>query len=172
MEENCAIPVNLLALNVSAEYSNKRFGILRFTLIPDVHSSYFSVNPGNGSVHLVKSPDRELTPVLKAKIRVDRLSKKGKSVQMIYPMQPDAFVDLGNILDNRYSNFFHSYLQFSHYFSFIAPNEVKVIVHVTDENDNPPRFKTNGRPIVAAIPNTAPYGYQVTKIQVIIGPLY
>lgn len=64
-------------------------------MIPDEHSSYFSVNSVNGSVHLIKSPDRELTPTLKAKIRVDRLSKKGKSVQMIYPMQPDAFVDLG-----------------------------------------------------------------------------
>lgn len=95
MEENCAIPVNLLALNVSSEYSNKRFGSLRFTLIPDEHSSYFSVNLSNGSVHLIKSPDRELTPLLKAKIRVDRLSKRGKSVQMIYPMKSDVIVDLG-----------------------------------------------------------------------------
>ncbi|XP_065213230.1 cadherin-89D isoform X2 [Planococcus citri] len=140
VEENCAIPINLLALNVSAEYSNKRFGSLRFGLIPDEHSSYFSVNTVNGSVHLIKSPDRELTPTLKAKIRVDRLSKKGKSVQMIYPMQSDAFVDL-------------------------APNEVKLIVHVLDENDNSPKFKTNGRPIVAAIPNGVPYGHPVTKIQ-------
>lgn len=98
VEENCAIPVNLLALNVSAEYSSKRFGSLRFTLIPDEQSSYFSVNPSNGSVHLMKSPDREVTPVLKAKIRVDRLSKRGKSVQMIYPLQSDALVDLGKIL--------------------------------------------------------------------------
>lgn len=98
MEENCAIPVNLLALNVSAEYSSKRFGSLRFTLIPDEQSLYFNVNPSNGSVHLMKSPDREVTPVLKAKIRVDRLSKRGKSVQMIYPLQSDALVDLGEIL--------------------------------------------------------------------------
>lgn len=97
MEENCAIPVNLLALNVSVEYSNKRFGSLKFTLIPDEQSSYFNVNPLNGSVHLIKSPDRELTPVLKAKVRVDRVSKKGKSVQMIYPLQSDSFVDLGKM---------------------------------------------------------------------------
>lgn len=51
-------------------------------------------------------------------------------------------------------------------FSNLAPNEVKVIVHVIDENDNAPRFKTNGRPMVAAIPNTAPYGHVVTKIEV------
>ena len=95
VEENCAIPVNLLALNVSSEYSNKRFGSLRFTLIPDEHSSFFSVNYSNGSVHLTKSPDYEQTPLLKAKIRVDRLTKRGKSVQMIYPMKSDAFVDLG-----------------------------------------------------------------------------
>ncbi len=100
VEENCAIPVNLLALNVSAEYSNKKFGSLRFTLIPDEHSSYFNVNPSNGSVHLVKSPDREVTAVLRARIRVDRLSKRGKSVQMIYPVQSDAFADLGTYLQD------------------------------------------------------------------------
>lgn len=50
--------------------------------------------------------------------------------------------------------------------SISAPNEVKVIVHVIDENDNAPRFKTNGRPFVAAIPNTVSYGYVVTKIEV------
>lgn len=52
--------------------------------------------------------------------------------------------------------------------SIVAPNEVKVIVHVIDENDNAPRFKTNGRPMVAAIPNTVSYGYIVTKIEVVI----
>ena len=41
-----------------------------------------------------------------------------------------------------------------------------MIVHVTDENDNSPKFKGNGRPLVAVIPNTVPYGYPVIKIQV------
>lgn len=172
VEENCAIPVNLLSLNVSSEYSNKRFGTLRFGLMPDEHSSYFSVNPLNGSVQLVRSPDREATATLRAKIRVDRV-RKGKSVQMIYPMQPDAFVDIGKTtclrLCSPMSKYFiptQAYLRNSNNFS--APNEVKLIVHVTDENDNPPRFKTSGRPIVAAIPNTVPYGHIVTKIQVSI----
>ena len=46
-----------------------------------------------------------------------------------------------------------------------APNEVKVVVRVTDVNDNPPKFTVSGRPIVAAIPATAHYGYQIVKLQ-------
>ncbi len=49
---------------------------------------------------------------------------------------------------------------------FSAPNEVKLIVHVLDENDNAPKFRNNGRPFVAAIPNTVPYGFVVARIRV------
>ena len=45
-------------------------------------------------------------------------------------------------------------------------NEVKVVVRVTDLNDNIPRFTISGKPIVAAIPSSAGYGYQVIRLQV------
>jgi hypothetical protein len=51
-------------------------------------------------------------------------------------------------------------------FQISAPNEVRIIVRVKDVNDNAPRFVINGRPIVAAIPTTATYGYQIVKLQV------
>nr|CAD7198728.1 unnamed protein product [Timema douglasi] len=53
----------------------------------------------------------------------------------------------------------------------LAANEVKVIVRVKDVNDNTPRFIVNGRPIVAAIPTTANYGYQIVKLQVSVRAL-
>lgn len=34
-----------------------------------------------------------------------------------------------------------------------------------DENDNSPKFVGNGKPIVAVIPNTANFGYPVTKVE-------
>lgn len=49
---------------------------------------------------------------------------------------------------------------------FSGLNEVKVIVRVTDLNDNAPKFMVTGRPIVAAIPATASYGYEVMRLQV------
>lgn len=33
-----------------------------------------------------------------------------------------------------------------------------------DQNDNSPKFIGNGKPIVAVIPNTANFGYPVTKV--------
>lgn len=39
------------------------------------------------------------------------------------------------------------------------------MVRVTDENDNSPKFMGNGKPIVAVIPNTANFGYSVTKVE-------
>lgn len=39
------------------------------------------------------------------------------------------------------------------------------MVRVTDENDNSPKFIGNGKPIVAVIPNTANFGYPVTRVE-------
>lgn len=51
-------------------------------------------------------------------------------------------------------------------FSFPALNEVKVIVKVIDVNDNVPKFTFSGRPIIAALPSSANYGYQILKLHV------
>lgn len=42
---------------------------------------------------------------------------------------------------------------------------LQVVVIVKDQNDNSPRFVGNGKPIVAVIPNTANFGYSVTKVE-------
>lgn len=47
----------------------------------------------------------------------------------------------------------------------LDPNEAKVIVRILDLNDNFPKFETNGRPIVAAIPSSANFGYQILRLQ-------
>lgn len=39
------------------------------------------------------------------------------------------------------------------------------MIRVSDENDNPPKYIGNGKPIVAVIPNTANFGYPVTTVQ-------
>lgn len=47
----------------------------------------------------------------------------------------------------------------------VGLNEVKVIVRVTDVNDNVPKFTITGRPIIAAIPTSANYGYHIIRLQ-------
>lgn len=48
----------------------------------------------------------------------------------------------------------------------VAFDEALVVVNVGDENDNSPVFDHQGKPIVAAVPLEASFGYQVTKLHV------
>ncbi|GLH03452.1 Cadherin-89D [Gryllus bimaculatus] len=137
VEENSAVPVPLLILNVTETYRGIN---LKFSIEEGNDSKMFEVDPNNGTLYLVSSPDREKKSRLEVKVKAESV-KKGRALPvMLYPVHPDRFADL-------------------------APNEVKIIVHVKDVNDNPPRFPSNGRPIVAAIPTTANYGYQILRLQ-------
>ncbi|XP_068082261.1 cadherin-89D [Anabrus simplex] len=137
VEENCIVPVALLALNVTEPYRGLNHN---FSIVPSNDSSKFKIDSTNGTLYLVKSPDREKQARLEVKIQAETL-KRGRGIPiMIYPVTPERLSDL-------------------------ASNEVKIIVRVKDVNDNPPKFTTNGRPIVAAIPTTANYGYQIVRLQ-------
>lgn len=48
----------------------------------------------------------------------------------------------------------------------LAFDEALVVIEVGDENDNAPVFEVQGRPIVAAVPLEASFGYQVLRISV------
>ncbi|XP_073992691.1 cadherin 89D isoform X2 [Rhodnius prolixus] len=134
VEENCAVPLELLKINVSREGVDYKFSI-----VPSPDSALFKIHPKNGSLYLIASPDREKTNSLQAKIKVS-IGKRARNLpHMIYPVYPDD----------------------------LEPNEVKVIVHIKDINDNSPKFTTSGRPYVAAIPSSATYGYPVIKLQAI-----
>ena len=102
---------------------------------------HFSIDPKNGSLYLMTDVDREVNDRYEAKVRVDRV-KIGRGMPvMIYPV-------VGERLNG------------------LAPNEARVVVRVKDVNDNAPRFKSKGRPILAAIPTAAHYGYEVVKVEV------
>lgn len=115
----------------------------RYSIVADDTKAreHFSIDPKNGSLYLMTDVDREVNDRYEAKVRVDRVKiGRGMSV-MIYPV-------VGERLNG------------------LAPNEARVVVRVKDVNDNAPRFKSKGRPILAAIPTTAHYGYEVVKVEV------
>ncbi|KAJ8945983.1 hypothetical protein NQ318_017099 [Aromia moschata] len=141
VEENVPVPLRILTLNVTEPYKSHK---LRYSIIGDRSSDtkrVFRIDPRNGSLFIMESPDREKKDLYELIIRLDQYKVGRDMAVMVYPVTNERLGNLGL-------------------------NEVKVVVRVTDVNDNEPKFSVTGRPIVAAIPATANYGYQVVRLQV------
>ncbi|XP_015602110.1 cadherin-89D isoform X2 [Cephus cinctus] len=139
VEENTPVPLKLVQLNVSGHFINEH---LRYSIVQDDSDAkdHFMIDRKNGTLYLVTSIDRELRDLYEVKVRVDRV-KNGRGMPvMIYPV-------VGERLNG------------------LALNEAKITVRVKDVNDNAPRFKAKGRPMLAAIPTTAHYGYEIIKVE-------
>ncbi|XP_066581389.1 cadherin-89D [Prorops nasuta] len=139
VDENSTTPLLIATLDLAEGYRSDH---IRFSIVAEGNDAreHFAIDPKNGSLYLITGIDRELRDRYEAKIRVDRL-KTGRGMPvMIYPV-------VGERLNG------------------LAPNEARVVVRVKDVNDNAPRFKSKGRPILAAIPTTAHYGYEVVKVE-------
>nr|CAD7427729.1 unnamed protein product [Timema monikensis] len=157
VEENSAPMTPLLDLNVTETYRKLN---LKFSLVPTPGSDSFRIQPRNGTLYVVKSLDRETTDKYELRVRVDNV-KKGRGMPvLLYPLPTHRLADLGE--DSSSLDTFKRELE-----GDSTANEVKVIVRIKDVNDNTPRFIVNGRPIVAAIPTTANYGYQIVKLQAV-----
>lgn len=141
IEENVHTPVELVTLNLTEHYEN--FKMKYFILNEndaDVKKT-FVIDPRNGTLYLVRSPDREVRDVYEIIVRTERQKISRELPHMIYPVADDVMEGL-----TKY--------------------DVKVIVRIKDVNDNAPKFTNGGRPIVTAIPTTVPFGYQVTQLKV------
>ena len=139
VEENSVVPMKLLQLNVSERYNNDR---IRYSIVTnDIETQdRFSIDPVDGTLYLLKSVDREVEDLYEIKVKIDR-SGRGMGPVMIYPVPSERLLGLAN-------------------------NEAKIVVRVKDVNDNAPRFKSKGRPFLAAIPTSVPYGYEIIKVEV------
>lgn len=141
IEENSHTPVELFTLNLTDFYKDQKF---RYSIGNENNNEVrkmFVVDPRNGTLYLVRSPDREIRDKYEIIVRAEK-HKVGRNLpHMIYPVPEE-------VLDG------------------LTKFDVKVIVKIKDVNDNAPRFTIYGRPIVAAIPTTASYGYEILKLQV------
>ncbi|XP_043600615.1 cadherin-89D isoform X2 [Bombus pyrosoma] len=139
VEENVPVPILVAQLDLADGQQSEH---IRYSIVADDTKAreHFTIDPKNGSLYLMTDVDREVNDRYEAKVRVDRV-KIGRGMPvMIYPV-------VGERLNG------------------LAPNEARVVVRVKDVNDNAPRFKSKGRPILAAIPTTAHYGYEVVKVE-------
>ncbi|KRT84259.1 Cadherin, partial [Oryctes borbonicus] len=140
VEENVPVPLKLLTLNVTDAYKNYR---LRYSIIAEKDGDIkrtFKIDSRNGSLYITESPDREKKDRYEIRVRLDQYKVGRDMTVMIYPVTNEKLSDIGL-------------------------NEVRVVVRVTDLNDNVPRFTITGRPIVAAVPASANFGYQIIRLQ-------
>lgn len=150
--ENSPTPMRLIQFNTtnasnmykwSLELENKteEFGPSKRRIYNVDVMEIFSI--ADGILWLTKTLDREEISQYTLKIRAEpiavRRPRNGKSMQLMYP-----------VTDDRIDN--------------LDENEVRVVVKVLDVNDHSPVFKENG-PIIAVIPETVKYGYNVLKVQ-------
>ncbi|XP_046736319.1 cadherin-89D isoform X1 [Diprion similis] len=137
--ENHPVPFKLVQLNLSDSFRQQHVHYTLASTELEIKER-FTIDPHNGTLLLISPLDRESKELYEMKVRVDRV-KNGRAMSaMIYP-----------VVDDRLNG-----LEF---------NEAKIVVRVKDVNDNPPRFKSDGRPMVAAIPTTAHYGYEIMRVE-------
>lgn len=159
VEENVPVPLKILTLNVTDAYKMQK---LRFSLVNEKNSDIkdmFRIDPKNGTLYVIQSPDREKKAHYELVVRLDQYKLGRDMTVMVYPVTNERLGNLGWKFSLSLLWTFNTRL-------FVGLNEVKVIVRITDVNDNPPKFMSTGRPIVAAIPATAGYGYEVIRLQV------
>lgn len=140
IEENVHTPVELVTLNLTEHYENFK---MKYYILNDNDTDIkrtFVIDPRNGTLYLVKSPDREIKNIYEIVIRAERQKISRELPHMIYPVADDVMEGLTKF-------------------------DVKVIVRIKDVNDNAPKFTNGGRPLVTAIPTTAPFGYQVIRLK-------
>ncbi|KAJ2939033.1 hypothetical protein O0L34_g19014 [Tuta absoluta] len=140
IEENVHTPIELLTLNLTEYYENFK---MKYFILNDndtVIKKSFIIDPRNGTLYLVKSPDREVKDMYEVLVRAERQKISRELPHMIYPVSDDVLEGM-----TKY--------------------DVKIIVRIKDVNDNAPKFVNGGRPMVTAIPTTAAFGYQVIQLQ-------
>lgn len=141
VKENNMFPSEIIQINVTSEHFKEQF---RWTIViedDDYVQDTFQIDAKSGKLYVLKQLDREEKDFYSVKLRADKVNtREGRYfATMTYPIGSDRLSDL-------------------------MENEVRVTIRVTDDNDNSPRFKGNGRPIVAVIPRNVNFGYPVTQM--------
>lgn len=160
VEENVPVPLKLLQLNVTEPYKNHK---LRYSIVTNNKEPFvkdmFRIDSRNGTLFIVKSPDREFRALYELRIRLDQYKVGRDMTIMIYPVTNEKLGDLGKNSFRALSLKLIDVL-------VEGLNEVKVIIRVIDVNDNVPKFTVTGRPFIAAIPTTANFGHHIIRLQV------
>lgn len=143
VSENQLAPLLLIDLNSTDEISHRT---PHYSIVGSDYNGLFRIEPDTGRLVVMRSLDRESRDIYTIKVKAEtydgrRLGKR----------------DLRSKTNNKSTQ---EIVNANH----LAFDETLVIVHVGDENDNAPVFSNKGKPLVAAIPLEASFGYQVLKV--------
>ncbi|KAH8409766.1 hypothetical protein KR222_006432, partial [Zaprionus bogoriensis] len=143
LSENNEAPIEVMRLNLTAGLNPENY---RWSLWleegldeSDAHPP-FEYDAKNMLLYALKPFDREHISRYQLRVRADRLSREARNFARVsYP-----------VVDERIEG--------------LSPSECRILVRITDENDNSPKFQGNGQPIVAVLPRSASFGYPVTRV--------
>lgn len=97
VEENVPVPLQLLVLNVTDPYRSHK---LRYTIVTENDNAevkmLFKIDPRNGTLYIIKSPDREKKAQYELRIRLDQYKVGRDMTVMVYPVTNERLGDLGN----------------------------------------------------------------------------
>ncbi|EEC18238.1 cadherin-repeats domain-containing protein [Ixodes scapularis] len=138
--ENQLAPQVVLDLNATDEIAHRP---VQYTIVGNNYNGLFAIEPDTGRLSVTSSLDREAMSKYVVKVRAMNKKRVGRAVR-----------------DNAAKRNKKPEEDTAH----VAFDEALVVVNVGDENDNSPVFDHQGKPIVAAVPLEASFGYQVTKL--------
>ncbi|TMW42416.1 hypothetical protein DOY81_012501 [Sarcophaga bullata] len=148
--ENNEIPTELIKVNFTNDFNPET---LRWSLWleegqdSDEEESGvrvpFEFEPKSSILYALKSFDREQTERYQLRLKGDKVNREARTyARLSYP-----------VLDERLEG--------------LENNECRLVLKILDENDNAPRFKQAGQPIVSVVPRTATFGYPITRVEAI-----
>ncbi|CAL1272163.1 unnamed protein product [Larinioides sclopetarius] len=136
--ENRLAPLVVLDLNATDEIAHKP---VLYSIVGHDYNGLFVMEADTGRLTVTASLDREKRDRYSLKVRAENVGRHrfGREISRSGPI--------------RSTESYH-----------LAFDEALVVIEVGDENDNAPVFEVQGRPIVAAVPLEASFGYQVLRI--------
>lgn len=143
--ENNETPTELLKINFTKEFNPES---LRWSLwveegfaVHDDGQQLFEFDAKNSILYALKSFDREQKDRYQLRLKGERPNREARTyARLSYPVVDERLEGLEN-------------------------NECRLALKILDENDNAPKFKQSGRPIIAVVPRSATFGYPITRVE-------
>lgn len=159
--ENSEVPLELIQLNVTSQDEQYKWSI-----VPEMDvlvNDEFEIDEKNGTLWLTRPFDREAKDAYSLKIRADKVTREAKAMPTItYPISDEK---IQGLMDNevRVSNLISKFKMYV-VVTILFVHHLQIVIKVIDENDHEPKFVGNGKPIIAVMPNSANFGFPVTRV--------